>query len=684
MNFFNLAFNNIKKKFSSYLIYLVSAVFAVTIFSIFCSMYFNPQFSQYRFGVGKMAALFKISAVAVILFASVFIFYANKFFVKTRKKEIAIYSLLGMKKSQIGRMLLYENILIGMIAIFGGVFLGTLLSRFFSMLMFSVMKQIPRVDTSIQWEAILITMIAFLIVFIINSLNAYAIIYRYQLIELLSASKEGELMPKYSVLGGIMSVIIMVTGYLYGLSIDFNEGGIKKLPEAFFVIILVVAGTVLFFNNFIPMVVVKLKRNKNIYYKSTNFISLSQIVYRIKANSRMLSMIAILSALTVTMISATFVLYKTFEGMASDYIPYSYFSHNIEDEQYDKVVDTINEIGDVKLISTNRFTLINCIGQNPLYARDDSFDKNPGETVTEDYQPGDPFDAYIMSSSDYKAMIDKLNIKKGKFDNQKTDFNINLEENECYFLDGNMNTTYCINLSGEVNLDVADKKESFKIAGVSMHKFLGAYKRIRKTTLVLNDKVYDKYLKSVDKKQIVSYMGLMFDQPMRSKKTIEALDKIIPADEDVVELLSINHLNYYDLNSSLYAQYGAYLFIGTFLGILFLLASGSIMYYKQIIEAQEEVGRYDILKKAGMKKLEIKRSLSKQLAVVFGMPLLVGLMHSIFAMITYNNIMMFVAEDVSWAYVQEAIICAIYIIIYYFYYRLSVNSYMKIVWGKNN
>ena len=325
MNLFKLAFNNIKKKFGDYLIYLISAIFAVTIFSIFCSMYFNPQFSQYRLGIGKMAVLFRISAVAVIAFSSIFIFYANKFFVKTRKKEIAIYSLLGMRKEEIGRMLFYENIFIGLIAILGGLFAGTLLSRFFCMLMLHMMKQVPKVHSSIQWEAVLITIVAFLVIFIINSINAYGIIYRYKLIELLSASKEGEKTPKYSMLGGMLSVIIIVSGYIYGLTIDFNQGGIKSLPAAFTVVILVIAGTVLFFNNFIPMIAVKLKKNKKIYYTPTNFISLSQIVYRIKANSRMLSVIAILSAITVTMISATFVLYKEFENLASEYTPFSIY-----------------------------------------------------------------------------------------------------------------------------------------------------------------------------------------------------------------------------------------------------------------------------------------------------------------------------------------------------------------------
>lgn len=681
MNLFKLALNNMRKKFGSYLIYLVSAIFAVTIFSIFCSMYFNPQFSQYRMGVGKMASLFKVSAVAVIIFSSIFIFYANKFFVKTRKKEIAIYSLLGMRKEEIGRMLFYENMMVGIIAIIGGLFLGTLLSRFFCMIMLHMMKQVPKVNSSIQLGAILVTVVAFLVIFIINSLNAYAIIYRYKLIELLSASKEGEKLPKYSILGGVLSIILLVGGYVYGLSIDFNQGGMKSLPASFVVIILVVAGTVLFFINFIPMVVVKLKKNTRFYFKSTNFISLSQIVYRIKANSVMFSIIAILSAITVTMISATFMLYKTFENMAAEYTPFTYLSRDVTEEQFDEAKDIINEVGEVKLLSVSRFTLIKATGQNPLYKRDLYADKDQGSKMTDNIKQGDPFEAYIISSSAYQEIIKNQQTPTGKFSNTATDFNIDLKDNECYFIDGNMDTIYCKKLSGDVSLEAAGSTESYKIAGVSMHKYLGVLKFIRKTTIVLNDKMYQKYLQSTDKNGMVSYMGLMFDHPMQSKNTVDALNKIIPESTDLGKM-KIKNLNYYDINYMLYAQYGAYLFIGTFLGMLFLLASGSIMYYKQIIEAQEEVSRYDILKKTGMKKTEIKRSISKQLAVVFGMPLLIGLLHSAFAMITFNKMMLLVAEQVSKAYSLEAMICLVYIVIYCFYYRLSVSSYMKIVWGK--
>lgn len=671
MNFFSLALNNIKKKFSSYLIYLFSTIFAVTIFSIFCSMYYNPQFSQYRFGAGKMAALFQASAVAVILFSSIFVFYANKFFIKTRKKEIAIYSLLGMKKSQIGMMLFYENIIIGLIATVGGILFGTVLSRFFFMMLMSLMKQVSEVSFSIQWEAIIVTVVAFVILFIANSINSYMVIYKYKLIELLSASKEREKMPSFSVAGGIISIIIMAIGFILALNIDFNKGGLKQIPATFLVLSLVVTGTVLLFRNFIPLLVVKLKNNKAYYFKPANFISMSQIVYRINANATILSVISILSAAAITMVSATYALYIAFESMAPYYAPFSYMSKDVDNETYKKVIETIKSDQSINLLSSTRFKAIKAKAKNDQYTLEDV--KTPGEA----------FDAYILSQSDYRTIIKNTKTPTGTFQNLKTDFSMDLNDGECYFIDSNTVKNYCENLVGDtVNVDFLQKSSSYKIAGVSMHKYLGIFKT-RKTTIVVNDNTFNNcYLSEARTDNIVSYMGLMFDEPMRSEKTVNALNYIVPINEEAYKATHMRNFSYVGVNKSLYQMYGAYLFIGLFLGILFLLSTGSIMYYKQIIEAQEEASRYDILKKTGMSRKEIKQSLVKQLAVIFGMPLFIGLLHSFFAIVTYNKIMDLLGSEMP-AFQSAYLIIAIYVLIYLIYYILSVNSYLKIVWNKS-
>ncbi|MBC3804220.1 FtsX-like permease family protein [Acetobacterium fimetarium] len=670
MNFFSLAINNIKKKFGTYLIYLISTTFAVTIFSIFCSIYFNPQFSNYRFGAGKITVLFKAAAIAIVLFSSVFVLYSNKFFVKTRKKEIAIYSLVGMKKSQIGRMMFYENIIMGLIATACGTVLGVAFSRFFSMILLKLMADGTAVTFSIQWEAIATTMVAFLILFMISSLNAYGIIYRYKLIELLSANKESEKLPKYSLTGGILAIVLMIVGYTIAMVMNVNEGGFHLMIPALVILVCIVIGTLLLFKNFIPMAMLALKKNKAFYYKSENIISISQIVYRIKANSKMLSFIAIACAITITMMSATFSMYRTLGDLVPYYSPFSYISKNSDDQQFNQMLEVIDQTGEVKVTATNQFEIIKTQLQSDEYSLET--ENNPGMTV----------DGYIMSESSYRSIIKDTKVETGTYNNLRTDFNMDLKDGEGYFIDGNTKKDYCQNLTGSaMNLQFSNETDAYNIVGVSLHKYIGILDLYLKPTLVLSDAAYNRYREQVGADDVVKFTGIMFDNPAGSEKTVAALNKIVPENTRTSSTFGIANLSYIGVYKSVFSLYGAYVFIGLFIGILFLLASGSIMYYKQIIEAQEEVSRYDILKKIGMSRDEIKKSIARQLAIVFGLSLTVGLLHSSFALLTYNRTMDLAGKELP-TMINAGIIVGIYIIIYCFFYLLSVNSYMRIAWGR--
>ncbi len=672
MSFFNLAINNIKKKFGSYLIYLISTIFAVTVFSIFCSIYFNPQFSGYRFGAGKITVLFKAAAIAIVLFASIFVLYSNKVFVKTRKKEIAIYSLVGMKKSQIGRMMFYENIVMGLIATVCGTVLGSVFSRFFSMILLHLMADGTAVTFSVQWQAVITTVVAFLILFMVSSLNAYGIIYRYKLIELLSANKESEKLPKYSVMGGILAIALIVFGYTIAMVMDVNEGGLHLMTPALVVLGCVVIGTLLLFKNFIPMAMMALKENKAFYFKTENIISISQIVYRIKANSKILSFIAIACAITITMMSATFSMYRALGSIVPYYSPFSYISKNIDDQHFNAILEVIQQTGEVKVTATNQFEILKTQFQNDEYSIET--ENNPGMTVG----------GYIMSQSTYRSIIKDTKVETGTFHNTKTDFNMDLKDDEGYFIDGNIKKDYCENLTGSaMNLKFLNETDTFTIVGVSLHKYIGLFDLYLKPTMVLSEAAYHHYREQAGTDDVVKFTGIMFDNPAGSENTVAALNKIVPANIQSSSTMGIANLSYIGVYKSIFSLYGAYVFIGLFIGILFLLASGSIMYYKQIIEAQEEVSRYDILKKLGMSRAEIKKSIAKQLAIVFGLSLTIGLVHSAFALLTYNRTMDLAGKELP-TMINAGIIVGIYIIIYCFFYFLSVNSYLRIAWGEKN
>jgi putative ABC transport system permease protein len=612
-----------------------------------------------------MGVILQGSAIAVIIFSSIFVLYSNKFFLKKRKKEIAIYSLLGMRKSQIGRMLFCENIIMGMFATVCGIIFGIVFSRFFAMILFKLMAVGTKVTFSIEFGAVITPIVAFCILFVISSLNAYGIIYRYKLIDLLSASKEGEQTPRYSVLGGLLSILLIVIGYIISQQMNVNLGGFKLLLPSFLIMVLIMVGTTLLFKNFVPMAVVKSKKNKHFYYKTSNFISTSQIVYRIKANSNMLSVITILCTATIVMTSATYSMYRGLEDSVASYAPFSYLAKNIDKTQYTNIVDTVKQIGKVKMTATNQFALLEAQVQNSQYSTQKA--KNPGMNVK----------AFILSEKDYKSIIKSTKAKKGSMSNMRTDFNLELKDNECYFIDGNTSDKYCKNLKGsQMNVYFGDQKNSYHIAGVALHKYIGNIDLYEKPTIVVNDKVYNSYLKQSSNENVANFIGFMFDEPMKSESTVDALNKIVPARLGIPGAPNSSYIGLYKAN---FALYGVYVFIGLFLGILFMLAMGSIMYYKQIIEAQEEISRYDILRKTGMNKKEAKESIYKQLAIVFGLPLFVGLVHTFFALLVYNRTIDTIGQETP-TLLNAGLIVGVFIIIYGLFYVISVKKYIRIVW----
>ena len=232
-----------------------------------------------------------------------------------------------------------------------------------------------------------------------------------------------------------------------------------------------------------------------------------------------------------------------------------------------------------------------------------------------------------------------------------------------------------------MNLEFSNVTDTYSIVGVSLHKYIGILDLYLKPTLVLSDAAYNRYREQVGADDVVKFTGIMFDNPAGSENTVAALNKIVPENTMTSSTFGIANMSYIGVHHSIFSLYGAYVFIGLFIGILFLLASGSIMYYKQIIEAQEEVSRYDILKKIGMSRDEIKKSIVRQLAIVFGLSLTVGLLHSSFALLTYNRTMDLAGKEMP-TMINAGIIVGIYIIIYCFFYLLSVNSYMRIAWGR--
>src|SRR5690606_8908627 len=322
----------------NYLLYFISMIFSVVIYYTFVSLQYSPEVKKAIESSDSILNIFIAGSVVLVLFVAIFIFYSNSFFTKKRKKEVGLYSLLGLRKKTIGKMLFYENIIMGGIAVMIGIIVGTILSKLFTLIVLRLLNAPVEVSFGISLDAIVNTFIVFLMISLFTSFRAYRLIYRFKLIELFRAEKEGEKVPKISFIAALTSIILIALSYWLGYQPPTNN--IQVLTNLLLFLFCIVLGTYLLFR-FLTIYLLRLLQNKKTsYYKGTNLVGISQLIYRINGNARTLTMIALLSAVTISAISVGYSFYYTNEKQAEKEAPFSYM-HISTSESVDKQIEDV-------------------------------------------------------------------------------------------------------------------------------------------------------------------------------------------------------------------------------------------------------------------------------------------------------------------------------------------------------
>lgn len=640
MTLFNMAFKNIRRNFNNYFIYFVSMVFSIMIYHVFTSIRYNEQVASLREAKSSILVTFATSSVVIAIFAGIFIWYSNAFFIKRRKKEIALYSLMGVMKRQIGRMLFYENLLMGILALGTGILLGSLLSKVFVMLLLHLMGYNINVEFAIQMQPIISTAIMFSILFLITSVHGYGIIYRFKLIDLFKAENVGEKAPKASWVISLLSIILVGGGYIYYLSVER-----LNILVPFITLALVVAGTYLLFS-FLSVYIIKLaKRNTGSYYKGTNMISTSQLMYRLKGHSRTLATIAVLSATTLTAMGVTSSFYYDFQvGLAERY-PFSYVQISKEMNMSKNIEAIIAKYPQHTIQSAIDFEMIKLNGKLP----DIGFrEKYRNKEIS------------VLSESSFNEIAKARGLK----DRVYLDFH-----KDILFIDPFYSKAFMEPYHGKnLELMIDGEMRSFYIKSFSSSALLNEF--MADYIAVVDDDVYE---------QLYDKGKIAFGSAYRvnHQKESEALT------EEIAKILNVKGMDRQEMHGSFSAYYNNYrselmgagltIFVGAFLGLVFLLATGSIIFFKQLSEANEDKKRYQVLKNIGFDKKDIRTIISKQMLFVFMLPLAVGATHSIVAVSILKKAL---GMDV---FVPLAFTIGIYTLIYMIYYFLTVSAYSRIV-----
>ncbi|HDR7794013.1 TPA: ABC transporter permease [Bacillus luti] len=646
MTLSSIALRNIQRNFKDYFVYFASMIFSIVIYFTFKALQYNSQMEKAAEASKKISGAFQVSSVMLIIFVAVFIIYSNGFFTRKRKKEVGLYSLLGIRKKQIGKMLFYENMLMGLMSLVIGIAIGSVLSKVFLELLVSMMGLNLNVHFEVPMAAVIDTAIIFFVIILYTSLQGYRLIYRFKLIELFRAEREGEAMPKGSVVMALISVFLIGSGYFLALMYMKAVMYADFMVVALYILLATVAGTYLLFMFFTVFVLKRARNNKSAFYNGMNMVTTSQLLYRIKGNAKSLATIAILSAVTLTAVGTSVTMYYNAFTQSKVAAPYSY-SYVKQDEALDKKVNEVlaGEKNNHPVTYESEVEMIPVKGTFKGERADQVL--NTHYNVTNQYQ--------LISQSNFNTLAKRLDVDT-----------VNLSANEAFVYDSlyveklDFGPLYTGNTAV---FPVGNESKELKIKGVNNRSLTN----LNELFVIVPDKTYEQ-VKQVNETRTVKNIDVKGER--NSKELTAKLASVMPASES--EVLKPFNDFYTGFQMGLETT-GLMMFIGLFLGLVFLLATGSIIYFKQLTEASADRDRYIVLHKVGVTKQEMKKAIAKQVSFIFAIPLVIGILHSLFALKGLANILPFEIM------IPLLISIGVYGVIYIGYYFLTVRSYYKIV-----
>ncbi|MBU5240139.1 FtsX-like permease family protein [Bacillus velezensis] len=604
MNSFKIAFKLLKNNLKIYGLYFVVLVVTVATYYNFTAIQYNEVFVQLTERFQSAVVASATSGFVLICTVVFFMWHANGFFLKQRQKETGLYMLMGISTSKIGRVFAIESILIGSLSLLMGLLIGILFSKLFLMLLSKSMTLGGEIPFSISAQAIIQLIIVFGIIFVMLGMKNYRVVKKTQLINMLNASKAKPSPPKYNYTKGFTGLVLIVAGYIVAL--NFKQWDLDLLLSAMGILILVSTGTYLFFGSSLTIILGKLTNSKKIIYKDVRLVSISNTFFRQKVNYRSLAMTAILTAATVTAFNVS-ISFKQFEAnydiTAS---PYSLSFESDSEDVKDKVKEVIRE-SKHDLIGINKIHFF--IGNVQYDDNKQNIDPNNKAIITSYSQI-----KKTLIFLDYSNKASILNQIKPEI--HEISFILNADSIASpIYVDGNK---------------VSINNNNFLVSKHTQLPFTGKIKKYGdKNIYVLNDNDYKELRK---KNQEIALNGVRITDEKESREVVNRIKEVVPGGD----------LNVNGKNQSFTWEYyalGQFFFLGLIMSLVFILATFSTIYFKILSDAFTDREQYSMLKKIGMSKKEVQRSVYLQVGIAFLLPVIVGALHSIVAMNMLEQIM---------------------------------------------
>ena len=646
---FSMATSNLKKNHSLYLPYALTTIMVTMILYITHALSAMPELSTLR-GGGAIAQTLGFGVIVVQLVALLTILYANAFVTKNRLKEYGLYSILGLDRKNIQLLSFIELLLFSVVSVGLGIVLGIVFHRF----SFAVLLKLIRIPIGIEYSMqlgsvgfVLISMaFIFGVVFFLNATK----MYMSRPLEMLSEKKKGETKGRFILLRALIGAGLLGGAYYMSQTI---EAPVAALYSFFVAVLLVILATYILFDAGSIVLLSLLQKNKRLFYQPTNFISISNLKFRMRKNAAGLASICILSTMVLVTLATTVALQTGTADLLKKSYPTDYSATAFVED-----ASTIRQLSEQisKMKAQSKGTVTNEMNYLSVLRAAKSME---GGVDIEGVYPGDSPAAFItfLSADDYNRIFG-------------TNYHPNDNEAVLGLVKGDDKNVSAIRVNGQLTLQVKEMMET------------GDFKEKLPQLPYVADNVYVAVVKDPTK-MIDGKLGRGFYYALWNTSTdtsakteeFEAYANVIEASNDD----SITVGSREDAAKDIYGFMGSLLFVGALLSVAFFIGAVLVIYYKQISEGYEDRDRFVILQKLGIDQKTIKKSINRQVLIVFFLPLVTAFIHTAFAFKMYRKIIQLFGVDGNVTLNATIVIGAIFVVVYLIVYQITSRSYYKII-----
>ena len=685
LSFFpKLAAQSIKNNRRFYVPYILTVLGTTAAFYILSALFFDPGRFELASGTTHgsvyVQSFMMIGMLFLGIFSCIFLIYTNSFLMKRRQKEIGLYNVLGMGKGNIAAIMLFESLYVGVFGIGGGLLTGILLHKLCTLVLYKLVRFPAPFGIAVQPAAVALTALVFAVLLFITLLLNLARVGRSRPVELLRGGEVGEKEPKANWFLTLLGIVSLGAGYFIAV---WTKDGAMAVALYFIAVFLVVIGTYCLFTSVSIAVLKALRANKRYYYKARHFITVSGMLYRMKRNAAGLANICIISTMVMVMISGTLSLYVGTEDMINELYPHDFSAKAVYyfSEPWNYTSEEELTPFDHAEMNAQFVDWYTEHGAQPSYAAEVEYlYLSPGDMEEAGYSS-----VYLLTAASYALLTGNEAPVLGEGE-ALARFPAGTEGRERVVLSsevkesaegGYVHREAAFDIVGSADISITDIERNVSISDErDLILVVSDTQSLLDTGFALQRGGYNW-------EGLYDFDGLTYSEQI-------ALDDAYWDTENGGWLAAADDVSGYysymttdiraDFASDSYLLTGGFLFLGIFLGAVFLMAMVLIMYYKQVSEGYEDQRRFVIMRQVGLSEQETRRAIHSQILTVFFLPIVVAAVHIAFDFnLVVQLLSLFQLVNVRLTALCTlgtlGVFCAVYAVIY----LITARSYSKIV-----